>query len=356
MSIQAMTWAFNLKLKSSAKFVLICMCDCANGDGIFWPSLSLLQEKTCLDRKTIISAIDSLEKDGYIIDTGKRRGGTSQIKVYSLACDLSNQTHYVYKLIAENGQFYIGVRSCYDLPEEDEYMGSGVWPKHCMAMNISLEKEILAIYQTREQAEEDEKARIAENISDPRCQNRANPNSRKNGTVKKERETVPDFPSKSTVFPTKEYQISPERVPNLVHGTINEPLKNHQGTVRECAREPEPVDNPKPPDKPAKRKTRLPENWFLPKDWGSWALEQGLTESEIRTEAECFADYWRSKGETRADWQATWRNWIRRSKTFSRSKVPRRETISERNARIEREIFGARANDEARTIDMETAA
>ncbi len=160
-------------------------------------------------------------------------------------------------------------------------------------------------------------------------------------------------PRRKCAPPPQEMRGTPARDAPI---TVIEPSYNHQGTVRECAREPEPVDNPKPPDKPAKRKTRLPENWFLPKDWGSWALEQGLAESEIRTEAECFADYWRSKGETRADWQATWRNWIRRSKTFSRSKVPRRETISERNARIEREIFGARANDEARTVDMETAA
>ena len=97
---------------------------------------------------------------------------------------------------------------------------------------------------------------------------------------------------------------------------------------------------------PRKRKTRLPENWFLPKDWGDWALEQGLTESEIRTEAECFADYWRSKGETRADWQATWRNWIRRRRTFERRPLQNgsKKSIYEQNreagARAKKLIFG----------------
>ena len=346
MSVQAMTWAFNLKLKSSAKFVLICMCDCANGDGIFWPSLSLLQEKTCLDRKTIISAIDSLEKDGYIIDTGKRRGGTSQIKVYSLACDLSNQTHYVYKLIAENGQFYIGVRSCYGLPEEDEYMGSGVWPKHCMAMNISLEKEILAIYQTRKQAEEDEKARIAENISDPRCQNRANPNSPKNGTVKKERVTVPDFPSNSTVFPAKEYQISQERVPKTVHGTINEPLKEPSGN-RQKAQAPFSTDllvREGVPDDVARdfaelrKRLKAPISETAVKGLIREAQKAGMTLTEV-LETVC-ANGWRG---FKADWVAK-----------GSGKKP--ETIAERNARIEREIFGQSLDDEARTIDMEKIA
>lgn len=178
-------------------------------------------------------------------------------------------------------------------------------------------------------------------------------NSTRNGTVKQSQKrnspkngTVPDFPLNSPKFSSKQSQISHETVPDLGHGTIKEPLKNHQGTVRECAREPGPVDNPKPPDKLIKRKTRLPDNWFLPKDWGDWALEQGLTESEIRTEAECFADYWRSKEETRADWQATWRNWIRRRRTFERRPLQNgsKKSIYEQNreagARAKKLIFG----------------
>jgi hypothetical protein len=41
--------------------------------------------------------------------------------------------------------------------------------------------------------------------------------------------TVPKFPSKGTVFPRKESQISPERVPKTGHGTV----RNHKGTVIE---------------------------------------------------------------------------------------------------------------------------
>ena len=120
--------------------------------------------------------------------------------------------------------------------------------------------------------------------------------------------------------------------------TIIEPSYNHQGTVIECACEP---DKPK-----SKRKTRLPENWFLPKDWGDWAMDQGLTETEIRAEAECFADHWHSKGETRADWLATWRNWIRRRKTFDRrpTQTTSKKSIYEQNreagARARKLIFG----------------
>ena len=65
---------------------------------------------------------------------------------------------------------------------------------------------------------------------------------------------------------------------------------------------------------PRKRGTRLPESWVLPKTWGTWALEQGLSENEIRFEAEKFRDHWTSATSkaTKLDWLATWRNWIRR--------------------------------------------
>lgn len=70
---------------------------------------------------------------------------------------------------------------------------------------------------------------------------------------------------------------------------------------------------PKPKADP--KGSRLSEDWFLPRDWGAWAVQEGLTIPEVREQAARFADYWRgvpgAKGR-KADWQATWRNWIRR--------------------------------------------
>jgi hypothetical protein len=61
--------------------------------------------------------------------------------------------------------------------------------------------------------------------------------------------------------------------------------------------------------------SRLDADWFLPKAWGEWALGEGLDQGEVRLEADRFKDYWISvagaKGR-KADWQATWRNWIRK--------------------------------------------
>jgi len=71
--------------------------------------------------------------------------------------------------------------------------------------------------------------------------------------------------------------------------------------------------------------TRLPDDWQLPKSWGEWAPGEidHLTEADVRREAACFADYWHAKAGAnarKADWEATWRTWIRKSEEFRRQK------------------------------------
>lgn len=66
---------------------------------------------------------------------------------------------------------------------------------------------------------------------------------------------------------------------------------------------------------PKNKGTRLSDEWFLPKDYGTWAIEQGLTEAQIRFEAERFHDHWLGASGQRGvklDWKAVWRNWIRK--------------------------------------------
>lgn len=67
---------------------------------------------------------------------------------------------------------------------------------------------------------------------------------------------------------------------------------------------------------PSHRGTRLPADWRLPKTWGDWAVaECVITPAQVRREADNFRDFWISKAGSAAcklDWQATWRNWIRR--------------------------------------------
>lgn len=63
------------------------------------------------------------------------------------------------------------------------------------------------------------------------------------------------------------------------------------------------------------RATRLAPDWVLPSKWGQYALDQGLRESEVRSEAQNFRDYWVGTGKTKVDWEATWRTWARRTAT-----------------------------------------
>lgn len=64
--------------------------------------------------------------------------------------------------------------------------------------------------------------------------------------------------------------------------------------------------------RPKREATRLPETWQLTRKDGEWAYNAfRVTESQIRNEAARFKDFWIGKGETKADWSATWRNWCR---------------------------------------------
>lgn len=83
MSVEALTWAFKTSIKpATRKLVLIALADAANDNMICWPSIDALEQKTSLDRKTIVAAIADLEAWGLLRDTGRRAGKTRQIPVY----------------------------------------------------------------------------------------------------------------------------------------------------------------------------------------------------------------------------------------------------------------------------------
>lgn len=75
-----------------------------------------------------------------------------------------------------------------------------------------------------------------------------------------------------------------------------------------------------------KRGTRLSLDWKLPKAWGDWAISEGMDEVSVRREADRFRDYWLgvagSKG-VKLDWEATWRNWVRKSIDDMKSASPK---------------------------------
>ncbi|MDZ7904937.1 MAG: DUF1376 domain-containing protein [Cypionkella sp.] len=77
-------------------------------------------------------------------------------------------------------------------------------------------------------------------------------------------------------------------------------------------KEEEPIGSSK---KKSPRGSRLSVDWYLPKDWGDWAVSEGLCIDDIRMQADQFQDYWTGKAGAAAnkvDWFATWRMWVRK--------------------------------------------
>lgn len=86
MSFPALAWASLVKVRrASDKLVLFGLADRHNTEhDLAYPSLAWLAEFSSLDRKTIVAALDRLEVDGFIADSGQRVGKTKQVKAYRL--------------------------------------------------------------------------------------------------------------------------------------------------------------------------------------------------------------------------------------------------------------------------------
>jgi uncharacterized protein YdaU (DUF1376 family) len=104
----------------------------------------------------------------------------------------------------------------------------------------------------------------------------------------------------------------------LANGSVSDnPNKKRNETIPEPDPEPEEKDPSGPKKKSGSKGARLSEDWALPDEWATWAMtELGVTRAFVRAEAEVFRDYWLGvagqKG-VKLDWQATWRNWMRRA-------------------------------------------
>lgn len=88
------------------------------------------------------------------------------------------------------------------------------------------------------------------------------------------------------------------------------------------------------------RGSRLPNGWTLPLEWRIWA-QQERPDLNVDREAASFADHWHGKagaGGVKLDWEATWRNWIRRAfKPAGPGARAPRESLSEQSARLNRQ-------------------
>ena len=99
MSNEAINWALAQEdLRSSEKFVLLVLANRANAEWLCWPSLAALESDTCLNRKTIIAALERLSEHGLIIDNEERKGRTNQIIVYRVGHGAPNSPKFNFDL------------------------------------------------------------------------------------------------------------------------------------------------------------------------------------------------------------------------------------------------------------------
>lgn len=71
-----------------------------------------------------------------------------------------------------------------------------------------------------------------------------------------------------------------------------------------------------------KRAAQLPADW-QPKEDDAVKLAASFPNVDIEHETDSFRDYWASRGEARADWDAAYRNWIRKAASFAKAPVTR---------------------------------
>ncbi|MCT2299777.1 hypothetical protein M3G04_02480 [Dietzia cinnamea] len=85
-------------------------------------------------------------------------------------------------------------------------------------------------------------------------------------------------------------------------------------------------------DQARKRATRIPEG-FTPSPEVIEAMRAECPRVDLEAENRKFVDYWTAKAgkdATKLDWDATWRNWIRRAKDSNVAQFPSRQSASER--------------------------
>jgi hypothetical protein len=62
-----------------------------------------------------------------------------------------------------------------------------------------------------------------------------------------------------------------------------------------------------------KRATPPPDSFEVTEPMASWAVEAGLSKDQVIPQTERFLDHFRGQGKAMKDWDATWRNWIRKA-------------------------------------------
>lgn len=269
MSHQAVTWALRQPVSHSpAKFVLAVLAHHVKADASrpwrAFASVTLLVQQTGQDRKTVLANLKRLVDLGCLVDSGEREGGTGRVVVWHLREPANSP---------ETGTV-----------KQSQKRDHSIVPNS--APLNSTETGTIA-------------ANSAGNSPETGTVNAGNgPNSGTSGKP----EIVPVFPTEKDLY---------KEVIPLSVGTTGEKSKSEVQTAPK-RRSPDPS-----------RGSRLPDDWVLPRSWGeeALALRTDLDRDAVRRLADGFRDYWiaqpGAKGR-KANWLATWRNWVRKDAEFGR--------------------------------------
>lgn len=115
---------------------------------------------------------------------------------------------------------------------------------------------------------------------------------------------VPEHSGASTVQAPERHQSDPADSLLLIPDPL-EPSPDGDGRAREEAT-----------DSGRKRPVRLPDPFEVTDRMYEWARSNGFPRRQVDSETEQFLDYHRGKASRQADWEATWRTWMRNTIRF----------------------------------------
>lgn len=333
MSIRIMTAVWDTQLPDSEKIVLLALADCANDEGLCWPSMATLTAKCSKSDRTIQAAIKSLAAAGHL--TREERPGKGcrytihPARSHGMEGYHPPQRHYVYRVTnAETGEYYIGARTCLCAPEDDPYVGSGRWVKGQVDAGHALHKTILEVCPSREALAHAEARQTKQHFGHALCRNRkvATPGTLTPYGGEPPKPLRGEAASGRNLFPPKGTTPTPEAASDKPSRTITSPPVRAKALPTPAGGSGPAGDDlgeGKEPKAAKSRKravgSRLSEDWQasaitdLPLEvqavvglWPAGAYE--LT-------AIMFRNHWLAEGRAigaKRDWSRTWHNWLLR--------------------------------------------
>lgn len=105
-----------------------------------------------------------------------------------------------------------------------------------------------------------------------------------------------------------------------VSAPVADKKRTREEKRREESKDTDDANSSPTPSPKTKRKTGIPDPFPITAEMIIWANDRAPA-TDLSLETEKFLNYWKAKGETRADWLASWRNWMLNAQTYSGRRV-----------------------------------